>query len=211
MFTGIIETVGVIKQIRPRANYKLLTIAPNRPFDNIVLGESIAVDGCCLTVTEFDETHFTVEASQETLAMSIVRTYANGTKVNLERALFPTSRLGGHFVSGHVDCVGKVTKATAIGDSIEYAIKYPDTFKRFLVAKGSVAIDGISLTVNRLAGNEFAVNLIPHTQAETNSGRWRAGVEVNLEFDLLGKYMVRLLDIETKGNLTLNKLIESGW
>ncbi len=169
------------------------------------------MDGCCLTVTEFDKAQFTVEASQETLATTIVGTYTNGTKVNLERALLPTGRLGGHFVSGHVDCVGKITRATTIGDSIEYAIRYPEKFQRFLVAKGSVAIDGISLTVNTLTGNECTVNLIPHTQAETNSARWRAGVEVNLEFDLLGKYMVRLLDIETKGNSTLNKLIESGW
>jgi len=211
MFTGIIETVGVIKQIRPRANYKLLTIAPERAFEKVVLGESIAVDGCCLTVTEFDETTFTVEASQETLAMTVVGKYAQDTKVNLERALLATSRLGGHFVSGHVDCIGRVTRATAIGDSVEYAVRYPEKFQRYLVAKGSVAIDGISLTVNKITGSEFTVNLIPHTQAETTSVGWKTGSEVNLEFDLLGKYMVRLLDIETKGNLTLNKLIESGW
>ncbi|UCD18229.1 MAG: riboflavin synthase, partial [Candidatus Zixiibacteriota bacterium] len=154
---------------------------------------------------------FTVEASQETLSTTIIKHYKKDRPVNLERALLPTARLGGHFVTGHVDCIGKVIQAVPVGDSREVTVCYPDRFRQFLVSKGSVAIDGISLTVNEIGGDTFTTNLIPHTRLVTTGNRWERGVEVNLEFDIIGKHIVRFLEIKPGHGLTLEKLIESGW
>ena len=211
MFTGIIATVGSIENIRIRGNYKLLTIKPSRMFDKPEPGESIAVDGCCLTVTEFDKKTFTVEVSQESTRLTIINNYKNGTIVNLERALLPASRLGGHFVSGHVDCKGSIAGTKMIGDSLEISIRFPREFENFLVEKGSIALNGISLTVNVVKGDTFTVNLIPYSQEETTVNSFKAGDEVNLEFDILGKYIARFLNKDKKNNLTIDKLIESGW
>lgn len=213
MFTGIIETVGKVIGITPRGNYKLFRIEPNKAFKNVVLGESIAVDGCCLTVTENDSQSFTVEASQETIKLSIAKEYRPNLKVNLERALIPSDRLGGHIVTGHVDCRGTITGLEKIGESLELTIKYPDEFDDLIVPKGSIAINGISLTVNDVGEHEFTVNLIPYTREGTTVGGFRTGDEVNLEFDLLGKYTARMLQKQgkNKSNLSINKLIDAGW
>ena len=211
MFTGIIETVGTVAGIMPKGNYKLLKLKPDKAFEDMAVGESVAVDGCCLTVTEFDKTSLTVEASQETTGLTIIENYKTGTRVNLERALIPTGRLGGHFVTGHIDCTGKIHEAKTIGESLELSVRFPEEFGVYLVAKGSVAINGISLTVNRVEKDIFSVNLIPFTREWTTVDSFRTGVKVNLEFDLLGKYVVRLLGKEKKNGLTIDKLIESGW
>jgi riboflavin synthase len=211
MFTGIIETVGTVVSIKPRGNYRLLKLKPGHPFEELAVGESISVDGCCLTVTEFDKTAFAVEASQETAGLSIIKSYKTGTRVNLERALKPSGRLGGHFVTGHIDCTGKVHEVKGVGESLELAVRFPEEYAEFLVAKGSVAVNGISLTVNRVEGDVFDVNLIPFTREWTTVDGLTEGDHVNLEFDILGKYVVKLLDKKKKNGLTIDKLIESGW
>lgn len=211
MFTGIIATTGTIENIRSRGNYRLLTVKPSNMFEALEPGESIAVDGCCLTVTEFDKKTFTVEASQESTRLTIIDKYKNGTIVNLERALLPTSRLGGHFVSGHVDCTGEITGTKMIGDSLELSVGYPGDYENYLVAKGSIALNGISLTVNEVKGNTFTVNLIPFSQKETTVDSMKTGDRINLEFDILGKYIVKFLNKDKKNTLTIDKLIESGW
>jgi riboflavin synthase len=211
MFTGIIETIGTIKKLGRKGNYNLLTIESDKPFDDIQLGESIAVDGCCLTVTAFDRKSFTVEASQETLATTIVGNYKTGMRVNLERALLASGRLGGHIVSGHIDCIANILNINVIGESLEVLVDYPDEFEMYLVPKGSVAINGVSLTVNRVNKKGFSVNLIPHTQRITSPDTWKKKNNVNLEFDILGKYVYRLQNIKPKAGLTLDKLTKSGW
>jgi riboflavin synthase len=211
MFTGIIETIGTVKKIKSRGNYKILTLAPEKEFVDLVMGESIAVDGCCLTLIAFDKKSFTVEASQETVRLTILSKYKIGDKVNLERALQPSGRLGGHFVSGHIDCTGKIEGLNKIGDSLEVVVQFPEEFGVYLVEKGSITINGISLTVNRIVDSTFSVNLIPFTQAETTINKFKKENIVNLEFDILGKYVARFLGKDKKSNVTIDKLIESGW
>lgn len=211
MFTGIIETIGTVVTVRARGSYKLLIVKPDNRLENLTLGESISVDGCCLTVTESNEDSFIAEASQETSGLSIVGNYKSGTKANLERALLPTSRLGGHFVTGHVDCRGTIERLKKAGNSFELSIRFPAEFDDYLVAKGSIAINGISLTINQIKGDIFIVNLIPFTRERTTVDLFRKGDEVNLEFDILGKHIARLLRKGSKNSLTLDKLIESGW
>ncbi|MFH2037545.1 MAG: riboflavin synthase [Candidatus Zixiibacteriota bacterium] len=215
MFTGIIETVGTVTIIIPRGNYKLLRIKPGNMFNNIQMGESIAVDGCCLTVTEISLNDFVVEASQETLKLAITGQYQVGQIVNLERALLPTSRMGGHIVSGHIDCLGEIAKIDKVGNSIELSVKFPEEYETLLVDKGSIAINGISLTVNIVKNRIFTVNIIPFTQMETTINRYKIGQKINLEFDILGKYVAKMLSHENKArkknNLSIDKFIESGW
>ncbi|MCP4704634.1 MAG: riboflavin synthase [candidate division Zixibacteria bacterium] len=211
MFTGLIQTTGSIAIISSRSNYKLLTIKPDVPFTNIEMGESVAVDGCCLTVTQFDKSFVTVEASPESVKTTIIGKYSSGRKVNLERALLPTDRLGGHIVSGHVDCVGEIDTTRKVGGSTELSIRYPDKFAAYLVDKGSVTINGISLTVNRIKKDIFEVNIIPHTRLATTVQNFKKGEMVNLEFDIIGKYIARMINSSSKEGLTINKLIESGW
>jgi len=211
MFTGIIETVGKVAGIETKGNYRMLTVEPRKMFDNLELGESIAVDGCCLTVTEFDKRTFTAEASQESLSLTIIGNYEIGSSVNLERALTAGSRLGGHFVQGHVDCIGKLIEIKQIGESLVAGVEYPGEFGPYLVAKGSIAISGISLTVNELEGNRFWVNIIPHTSGNTTVESWKAGDKLNLEFDIIGKYIARQMAAVNRKELTIDKLIEAGW
>jgi len=211
MFTGIIETVGQIKNIDVRGSYRVITIKPRTPFSSVALGESISVDGCCLTVIRYDKDEFAVEASPESVGTTIIGAYAKGTEVNLERALLPTSRLGGHFVTGHVDTVGIIDSLKKEGDIFQLMVKYREEFADFLVAKGSVSLNGVSLTVNDVSGNLFGVNLIPHTRNITTIDMLKRGGRVNLEFDIVGKYIVKLMTKGNKSNLTIEKLINSGW
>jgi len=201
MFTGIIETIGTVKKIRSRGNYKILTIAPDKLSDDMVLGESIAVD----------RDGFTVEASQETVRLTILKNYKTGDRVNLERALQPSGRLGGHFVNGHVDCTGKISGLEKIGDSIEMRVRFPESYDDFVVEKGSVAVNGISLTINRIDKDTFTVNLIPFTQGATTVSGFKEHDDVNLEFDILGKYVAKFIKRNGKSDIIMNKLIESGW
>jgi riboflavin synthase len=213
MFTGLIQSVGKLTAITPRGNYRMLTIKPEPPFETLTLGESIACDGACLTVTFFDKTSFTVEASQETIARTIIAHYKVEARINLERALAFGDRLGGHFVTGHIDCIGVVKRCRKVGESVEFEVSFDSTHALLVIEKGSVAINGISLTVNECADDTLSVNIIPHSLEHTNLDDLAVKSKVNLEFDLLGKYVARMIgaNYKKKNSLTIDKLIESGW
>lgn len=211
MFTGLIETTGRLKSITPKGNYQIFTLERFNFDEPLTMGESISCDGACLTVVSFNKAEFTVEASQESLAVTIMKNYRTGSIINLERALKFSSRLGGHLVSGHIDCVGKIDYLKPIGESLEIGVKFDTEFDRYVIAKGSIAINGISLTVNEVKSGFLSVNIIPHTATETTINSWAAGDEVNLEFDMIGKYLFKMMSNKDKKELTIDKLIESGW
>ncbi len=211
MFTGIVESVGTLVEIGERGNYRILTIKSPMVQQELQLGESISCDGTCLTVVSFTDETFTVEASQETAVRTILSSYRAGDSLNLERALRADSRLGGHFVSGHVDDIGRIDSMTPIGESIEVSISFDPKFDLLIVDKGSVAINGISLTVNETRSGWFSVNIIPYTQKDTTIAQFKPGTRVNLEFDLIGKYVVKMQHGSSGSKLTKAKLIDSGW
>lgn len=210
MFTGIIEAVGRLERIESRNNYKVLTIAADFASE-LVDGESVSCDGVCLTVVRFDRTSFVVEASQETAARTILQQYRVGARINLERSLKVNARLGGHLVSGHTDDRGSVAQVRAIGDSTELAVAYDRRFDSLVIEKGSIAINGVSLTVNSVGSGTCSVNIIPFTVKATNLGELHPGNRVNLEFDMIGKYVARMGDLKQTSGVTLDKLHESGW
>ncbi|MGR8931192.1 MAG: riboflavin synthase [Gammaproteobacteria bacterium] len=194
MFTGIILAVGEIAGVQPQGGDCRLKIQTGKlPLADCALGDSIAVNGVCLTAVELGNGFFVADVSNETLSRTTLKTARNGSKVNLELALMPTSRLGGHIVSGHVDGIGKVVEKAADGRSIRFKFKAPDELAKYIAEKGSICIDGISLTVNRVDGAYFSVNIVPHTLQETTLGQTAEGAEVNLEVDLLARYMERLM------------------
>ncbi len=195
MFTGLIEDVGRVVRTLPQGTARDLVIAPDAlRAGELALGDSVAIDGCCLTVTARDEKSFTVQAGPETLQRTTLGGFAEGTRVNLERALLPTTRLGGHIVAGHVDGVGAVAARTSDGPWLVLEFKAPPEILRYVVEKGSIAVDGISLTVNRVDGYAFAVALIPHTVEKTGLGAKRPGDAVNLEVDIVGKYVEKFVN-----------------
>ena len=194
MFTGIIEGVGSVRRLESVGGDLRLTVAVGTlPFERVELGESIAVNGCCLTVIAFDHDSFDCDVSPETLRLTTLGTLAEGAPVNLERALLPTQRLGGHLVSGHVDGLGAVRSITPEGRALVWWFEAPDSLLRYIAVKGSVAINGVSLTVNAVDAHGFAVALIPHTVANTTFGSLSAGSPVNLEIDTVARYVERLL------------------
>ncbi|MFI3187686.1 MAG: riboflavin synthase [Methylococcaceae bacterium] len=194
MFTGIILAVGNIAGIEQKAGDCRLTVATGKlPLHDVALGDSIAVNGVCLTVVELGTNYFCADVSNETLSRTILKTANVGTKVNLELALTPTTRLGGHIVSGHVDGVGVVTEKQADGRSVRFKFKAPDNLAKYIAEKGSICINGISLTVNDIDGAHFSVNIVPHTLNETTLADAGIGTKVNLEVDLLARYIERLL------------------
>lgn len=190
MFTGIIAAVGRLAEAASSAGGMRLKIeAGGLPLDDVAPGDSIAVSGVCLTVVALHPDAFEVDVSSETLAC--VAGFERGARVNLEKALRLSDRLGGHLVSGHVDGRGAVERVEAAGDNSIVEISVSPELARYIARKGSVAVDGVSLTVNAVNGNRFAVNLIPHTLAHTNFARLRPGIEVNVEIDLLARYVER--------------------
>lgn len=211
MFTGLVETKGKIKEIRRRGDYKVLVVASTIDSDEMVMGESIACDGACLTVVKITRDSFSVEASAETQERTKIGQYARGSMINLERAVRMGDRLGGHMVSGHVDDVGRVEYARPTGGSIELAVTFDRKHDPLVIEKGSVAIDGVSLTVNTVQPGRLSVNLIPHTSGATTLADLRPGERVNLEFDMIGKYVLKSGRSLEPSALTKEKLIESGW
>jgi riboflavin synthase len=194
MFTGIITAVGTIATIQPRGGDVRLRIATGKlDLSDVQLGDSIAVSGVCLTAVELPGDGFWADASRETLERTILGEAAPGMKVNLEKALTPTTRLGGHLVSGHVDGVGVVTVWQPDGRSWRLRIQAPDALARYIAEKGSICVDGVSLTVNRVDGAAFELNIIPQTLAETSLADFKIGRRVNLEVDLIARYLERLL------------------
>lgn len=193
MFTGLVQDVGEVVSAQRRADRLILSIRPARlPAQDLELGESVAIDGVCLTVTERGAAAFEAVAGAETLARTTLERLRSGSRVNLERALRVGDRLGGHFVQGHVDGVGTISGRRDRGANIEIDVRAPAALARYLVEKGSVAIDGISLTVNRVAGDVLSVALIPHTATETTLASRRVGDRVNLEVDMIAKYVEKL-------------------
>ena len=200
MFTGIVEDTGVVKSVEKKDRESTLTIsAGHMDLSGAVLGDSIAVNGACLTITTLDGGEFTVDASHETLSRTTLGALAPGARVNLERALRAGGRLGGHIVNGHVDGIGRVVSKTKSGGSYIFRFSLPEELARYVVEKGSVAVDGVSLTVNSSEGNEFTVNIIPFTLAETTFGGLEPGSPVNIECDIIAKYVEKLAS-GAKGN-----------
>jgi len=201
MFTGIVSDVGVVERIEERpGGDRRIRIACGYDPESLEIGCSIACAGVCLTVVRFASagkgTMFEVEVSNETLEMTSLGGWAKGTRVNLERALALGAELGGHLMTGHVDGVAEIVSRRADGDSERFVFRAPHGLARYIAGKGSVALDGTSLTVNEVKGDEFGVNLIPHTLAVTTWGERRAGDRVNLEIDLLARYVARLMEFK---------------
>jgi riboflavin synthase len=194
MFTGLIQSVGRLVARESRCGDQRLKFSwGTMPAHDIALGESIAVSGCCLTVVEFDAQGWAADVSNETLALTTLGSLEEGGAVNLERSLLPTGRLGGHLVSGHVDAVGKVEKVWDDGRSQRWRFAAPSSVLRYVAVKGSIAVDGTSLTVNAVDATGFEVNLVPHTVAHTAFGETAVGAAVNLEVDTVARYVERLL------------------
>lgn len=210
MFTGLIESLGVIERLSSRSNYRVMTIGASFASE-LVDGESVCCDGICLTVVSRSPASFTVEASQETSARTILGDYRVGSKINLERSLRADSRLGGHIVSGHIDSAGRVEYLKSIGDSLELMVTFDTRFEPLVIEKGSIAINGVSLTVNSVESGRCSVNLIPFTARMTTLGLLRSGDRANLEFDMIGKYVAKLGANYRPSGVTLDILRESGW
>ncbi len=194
MFTGLIEGLGAIARVTPKGPDAVLVVAPPWPIGEAVLGESVAVNGACLTVTGASGQGFSLDVSAETLSRTTLGALRPGAAVNLERAMKLGERLGGHLVTGHVDCVGKVAKIERLGASTRLYIAIPPEHLRLMVEKGSVALEGVSLTVNQVDAAGFWLNIIPHTLAGTTLKLVKEGDSVNIETDLIGKYVARLLN-----------------
>lgn len=194
MFTGIIEGVGRLAATERVGGDMRLTVAVGSlPFDSVQMGESIAVNGVCLTVVAFDASSFAADASNETLSLTTLGALAVGDAVNLERAMRPTDRLGGHLVSGHVDGLGRVENIAEDARAQRWRFAAPAHLLRYIAKKGSICVDGVSLTVNEADDTGFEVALIPHTVANTRFAHTQAGDAVNLEIDLVARYVERLL------------------
>ena len=216
MFTGIIEEVGTLDRLAGGE----IAIRAAKVLEDVALGDSIAVNGICLTVTHFDAAHFTADVMPETVRRTSLAELRHGSRVNLERALTLQSRLGGHIVSGHIDGVGTIAAMQEEGNAILLTVRARDDLLRYIVEKGSVALDGISLTVARAGAAEFTVSLIPHTREITNLREKRIGSRLNIETDILGKYVEKLFPGErapgdaaprSAGGLTLGFLREQGF
>jgi riboflavin synthase len=199
MFTGIVTALGTVSDILPlggSADMRLTITAPWPDTASIPIGASIGCSGCCLTAVEIGPDWFSADASAETLDRSTLGRWRPGTRVNLERSLRLGDELGGHLVSGHVDGVGEVVSAAPEHGSTRIVFRVPTDLARFIAVKGSIAIDGVSLTVNEVANDAFGVNIIPHTAAVTSFGSLRPGDAVNLEIDMLARYVARLAEFK---------------
>lgn len=216
MFTGIVEELGSIRSVRRGQHSSVLSIAAKDILSDLKIGDSVAVNGVCLTATTVDGSGFTADVMHETLDRSSLAGLGPGSPVNLERAMAADGRFGGHIVAGHVDGVGTIAAIEQDDNAIWFTITAPEQVLRYVVEKGSIAIDGISLTVARVEPDRFAVSVIPHTAAVTLLGRRRVGDRVNLESDIIGKYVERLLrpapELKTKeSKLTMDFLSKHGF
>jgi riboflavin synthase len=218
MFTGIVEEIGSISNIQKTGESYVLTIEARKVLEDIHLGDSIAVNGVCLTVTSFSGTRFKVDVMPETVKSSSLQTLKRGSNVNLERAMAAGGRFGGHFVSGHIDGTGVIKSKKPFENAVYYEIEPDKEVLKFIILKGSICVDGTSLTVFGVTENSFTISLIPHTMSETILGKKDSGDVVNLECDMIGKYVGHFLsgnvtDSNKKGkrNLTEKFLEENGF
>jgi len=194
MFTGIIQAIGEVAEITAQGGDARLTVRTGAlGLEDVALGDSIAVNGVCLTVVERSGAGFSADVSGESLARTGLGGLKSGSRVNLEKALTPTTHLGGHLVSGHVDGVGHVCSREDAGRSVRFQIEAPPGLAKYIAEKGSITVDGISLTVNSVEGALFTLNIVPHTLRETTMGEFRPGRRVNLEVDIIARYLERLL------------------
>jgi riboflavin synthase len=215
MFTGIIQAIGNVEELQPRGGDMRLRINTGKlPLDDVALGDSICTSGVCLTVIELPGDGYWADVSVESLNFTTLGNLESGSPVNLEKALTPASRLGGHIVSGHVDGVGEVVSLNEDARSVRVVLRAPDSLARYIAPKGSICVDGTSLTVNRVSGAEFDLNIIPQTMAETTFGQYRPGSRVNLEVDVIARYLERLIQGDaaaTPGGLSLDTLADNGF
>lgn len=193
MFTGIIEEVGSVASIRKGAHSCVLTVNASRVLEDVRLGDSIATNGVCLTVTSFTSHSFSADVMHETLNRSSLGSLHIGSPVNLERAMLAGGRFGGHIVSGHIDGVGTISSIKEDDNAVWYTVEAPSNILRYIIEKGSITLDGISLTVAKVTNSNFSVSIIPHTRAQTNLASKKVGDVLNLENDLVGKYVERLM------------------
>ena len=193
MFTGIIEGLGTIRAIRPGGQGKRLTVEADFILDQTKVGDSIAVNGACLTVVKISGNRFEADLSDETLGVSTFGKAQQSERVNLERAMRLSNRIDGHLVSGHIDGIGVVSKREQLGNALVLTIEVPGSLSRYMIHKGSVAVDGISLTINACASRSFSVQIIPHTADVTTIGVKQNGDAVNIETDMIGKYVERFI------------------
>jgi len=218
MFTGIIESIGKIAKMEKRGGDVRLHIATGKlDLSDVALGDSIAVNGVCLTAVVLPGDGFVADVSNETLSLTSLGQLSTGSPVNLEKALTMSTRLGGHLVSGHVDGLGEVIAKSEDARSIRFTVKAPDELAKYIAHKGSITVDGTSLTVNAVKGAEFELNIVPHTAQETIMSEYEVGRKVNLEVDLVARYLERLLlgdkaaDAYAEGELNMQKLMEAGF
>ena len=217
MFTGIIQSVGEVAAVEPKGDDVRLRILTNKlDLADVQLGDSIAVNGVCLTAVELPGDGFWADVSGETLSCTTFKSLTVGTKANLEKALTPNTRLGGHLVSGHVDGIGKVVERYNDGRSVRFHIQAPNDMAKYIAEKGSICVDGISLTVNAVKGAVFELNIVPHTLQETTMSQFKVGTEVNLEVDIIARYLERLIlgdkaaEAKTSG-ISMEMLSEHGF
>ncbi|WP_100656340.1 riboflavin synthase [Alteromonas flava] len=207
MFTGIISAVGTLTALQHKGDDMRITVNVGKlDMADVALGDSIATNGVCLTVVDFDQHSFSADVSAETLRHTGFGQYAIGTHVNLEKALAVSDRLGGHIVSGHVDGIGTVSKINRHSKYIEFWVTAPTSLAKYIAHKGSITVDGISLTVNEVNGAEFMLWIIPHTLQETVMADYQVGSQVNLEVDLVARYLERLLLGDDAAKATTSKL-----
>ena len=217
MFTGIIQAVGKVTELQQRGgDIRLSVQAPALPWQQVALGDSIATNGVCLTAVAFPHNGFSADVSVETLAMSTIGQWQVGTPVNLELALTPESRLGGHIVSGHVDGVGEVIGRLRDARSERFTMKVPRELAKYIAFKGSITVDGTSLTVNQVNGDTFDLNIVPHTLQNTIMENYHPGTRVNLEVDVIARYLERLLQGDKAaesngGKLSASFLADNGY
>jgi riboflavin synthase len=215
MFTGIIQALGKVVALQPREGDLRVRIHTGKlDLADVQLGDSIATNGVCLTVVELPGDGYAVDVSRESLAYSTIGDWRIGTVINLEKAMLPTTRFGGHIVSGHVDGIGEVISRHADARSIRFTLRAPDNLAKYIAHKGSICVDGVSLTVNAVNGANFELNIIPHTAQETTFANYVAGSRVNLEVDVIARYLERLLQGEkaaVAGGITETFLSEHGF
>jgi riboflavin synthase len=217
MFTGIVEAIGEIADMQPVGGDMRLRIRTGKlDLSDVKLGDSICTSGCCLTVTELPGDGYWCDVSNESMAFTTLGDLKVGSKVNLEKSLTPESRLGGHIVSGHVDGVGEVVSFADDGRSVRWVFRAPDNLAKYIAHKGSICVDGTSLTVNAVRGAEFDLNIIPQTTAETIFSEYQVGTRVNLEVDVIARYLERLLQGDkaadpNAGGISKAVLAENGY
>ncbi|MGB5209148.1 MAG: riboflavin synthase [Gammaproteobacteria bacterium] len=212
MFTGIVHSQGVVEAIEPRGGDVRLRIqCPQLEPGSAAPGDSIAVNGVCLTAVALSETGFAADVSGETLKLTTLGDLKAGQRVNLERALTLATPLGGHLVTGHVDGVGEIVELRPEARSVQFRVRAPAELAHYIARKGSVCIDGVSLTVNKVDGPVFTINIVPHTLEVTGISGWKPGTRVNLEVDIVARYLERLLDGRETRGLDLATLTENGF